>query len=148
MATIKLEAPASQASILTTELNSLADGGNKTSSALSNDAAGELYLYADFELYIAAQGSNRADDARVDLYILVEQDASNYTYGGDSLDPPDNAYVGTFLFDVATAARYNHIRGIPLPPTDFKVLLINETGQAFASSGNTLKWIKYNLQSS
>jgi hypothetical protein len=145
MATIKLEAHASQANIMTTELNSLGDGANKLSSAVSNDAAGELYMYADFELYIAAT-SSRAADNRVDLYLLQEQDATNYTYGGDSLDPPPNSWIGTFVFDAATAARYNHLRGIMLPPTDFKILLRNELGVAFASSGNTLKLIKYNLQ--
>jgi hypothetical protein len=146
MATIKHEAPASISTIFTTELNSLADGGNKLSGALSNDAAGELYLYADFELFINTT-STRADDARVDLYILEELDGSNYTYGTDSIDPPGNAWVGSFLFDNTTATRYNHIRGVALPPTDFKVLLINELGVAMASSSNTLKWIKYNLQS-
>lgn len=148
MATIKYEAPASISTILSTELNSLADGGNKLSAALSNDAAGELYLYADFELYLSTQGSARASDARVDIYILIETDGSNYTYGGDSQDPPENSWVGSMLFDATTTARYNHLRGIQLPPTDFKVLLINETGQALASTGNTLKWTKYNLQAS
>lgn len=146
MATIKYEAPASTSTILTTELNSLGDGANKLSSAISNDAAGELYLYMDIEIYVATQASARAADARVDVYILEELDGSNYTYGGDSDDPPDNAWVGAFIFDAATTARYNHLRGIPLPPTDFKILIINETGQAFASSGNTLKIAKYNLQ--
>lgn len=148
MATIKLEAHTAASDILTTELNTLADGANKLSAALSNDAAGELYLYADFELFVSTQGSARSSDARVDLYILVEQDTTNYTYGGDSVDPPRNSWVGSFLFDAAVTARYNHIRGVALPPTDFKVLLINETGQALAATLNVLQWIKYNLQSS
>jgi len=147
MTTIKYEAPASTTTLLSTELNSLGDGANKLSAAISNDAAGELYLYMDLELYIATQGATRGADARVDIYILEELDGSNYTYGGDSQDPPENAWVASFLFDAATTARYNHVRGIPIPPTDFKVLVINETGQAFASSGNTLKYSRYNLQS-
>ena len=146
MGTTKWEAPASISTIFTTELNSLADGGNQISSALSNDAAGELYLYADFELYINTTAS-RAADARVELYILVELDGSNYSYGGTSLDPAPSMHVGDFQFDAsATATRYAHIRGVLLPPTDFKVLVINELGVAMASSSNTLKWIKYNLQ--
>ena len=146
MGTTKWEAPASISTIFTTELNSLGDGGNQISSALSNDAAGELYLYADFELYINTT-SARGSDARVELYILIELDGSNYSYGGTALDPAPSMYVGSFQFDASgTAARYAHLRGVLLPPTDFKVLVINELGVAMASSSNTLKWVKYNIQ--
>ena len=145
MGTTKWEAPASTSTILTTELNSLGDGANKLSGAISNDGASELYLYGDLELYIATT-STRASDARVEVYILIELDGSNYSYGGDSQDPAPSMHVGDFQFDAATAARYAHIRGVMLPPTDFKILLINEMGVAMASSGNTLKLAKYNLQ--
>ena len=144
--TIKWETPASAETILSTELNSLADGANKiTTTAVSNDASGELYLFADFQLYLAAQGSARSSGAHVKLFILPEI-GGNFTYGGDSLDPAVGLLAGSFEFDAATAARYSHVRGIPLPPTDFDVLVMNETGQAFASSGNVLKMERYNLQ--
>lgn len=146
MGTTKWEAPQSATTILSTGLNSLGDGANAISAAQSNDAAGELYLYADFELYIAAT-SARAADARVELYILIELDGSNYSYGGTALDPAPSMHVGDFQFDASgTAARYAHIRGVLLPPTDYKVLLINELGVAMASSGNTLKISEYNIQ--
>ena len=146
MATTKWEAPASIATILSTDLNSLADGANFLSDALSNDESAELYLFADFEFYIAAT-SARSTDARVELYLLSEIDGSNYAYGGTSLDPAPNAHVGDFQYDAAgTAARYAILREVRLPPTDFKVLVINELGVAMAASGNTLKFIKYNIQ--
>lgn len=147
MPTIKYEAPTSVATLLSTELNSLANGSNKLSAAISNDAAGELYLYADFEMYVPTS-SSRGSNARVDMYILIELDGTNYTTGGDSTDPAEDAWVGSFIFNSGTAAERHHVRNVVLPPTDFKVLLINNLGVALPSSGNLLKWSKYNLQSS
>jgi hypothetical protein len=149
MATIKFAAPAAAESVLTTELNSLANAaGTAASAAISNDAAGELYLYGDFEVYLAAQASNRAAGARVDLYILIELDGTNYGSGGSSPLPPMSAFIGSLQFDSgATAARYAHLRQVQLPPTDFKVVAVNNTGQALASSNNTVKVSRYNLQS-
>lgn len=145
MATFKWATPASIATILSSDLNSLGDGANAISASQSNDATGELYLYGDFEMYIAAT-STRASDARIEMYFLIEIDGTNYSYGGTSVDPAPNTHVGDFQFDATTSAQYTHLRGILLPPADFKVLLINEVGVALASSGNTLKWVKYNLQ--
>jgi hypothetical protein len=146
MTTVKWEAKAGVESVLTTELNSLADDGNKiTTSALSNDASNELYLYADFKLYLAEQGSARDSGGGVALYILPEVD-SDHNYGSDSLDPPVQHRVGFFEFDAAVTARESIIRGVLLPPSDFHVLVINETGQAFAASGNTLDMERYNMQ--
>jgi hypothetical protein len=147
MAEIKWNAPDSTTNILTTELNTLGAGSNKLSAAFSNDAAGELDLYADFELYVAAPSSARNANAAVELYILTELDGSNYVYGSDSVDPPATALVGVFRLPADTTAVRDIIRGVVLPPTDFKVLVINETGQAFAASGNTLKYARYNMQS-
>ncbi len=126
--------------VLSTELNSLGDGSNKiTSTALSNDAATtERELYADWSLSLAAQGTARDSGASVELYIIPEVDGT-YAYGGDSLDPSPNHYVGSFSFDAATTARVDILVGRPLPNSDYHVLLQNNTGQAFAASGNVLK---------
>ena len=146
MATIKYEAPTSVATLLSTELNGLANGANKITAAISNDAAGELYLYADFELVIASTAS-RSSPTRVDMYILIELDGSNYSEGSDTVDPAENMWVGSFIALPGTLSNGLHIRGVELPPTDFKVLLVNNLGVAMAATLNTLKWAKYNLQS-
>lgn len=146
MGVFKLGTVNSNENVLTTELNSLASAANKLSAAFSNDATGELYPYADFEFYVAAQGSARSAGARIDLYILPTMDGTNYSYGDDSTDASPTTYVGSFLLDAATTARYVYLTGILLPPADFKVLIDNQTGQAFASSGNTLKMRRYYTQ--
>ena len=147
MATTKWTALETAENILTTELNSLGSGSNKiTTTAISNDAAGEKNLYGIFELYIAAQGSNRTG-TNVDVYLLPTMDGTNYSFGGDSLDPGNSNYKFSFELDTgALAARYAVVDGIQLPPCDFHVLVQNNTGQAFASSGNTLKFRRYGVE--
>jgi len=146
MAVYQWNTPDATETIMTTELDGLADEGNAISSAISNDAATELDLFADFELYVATQAAARSAGAHVAMYILIELDGTNYTYGDATTDPPASAFVGSFPLDASANPRYVHLRGVRLPPTDFKVLLINKTGQALAASGNTLKMARYNIQ--
>lgn len=146
MTVVKYEAPASIQTYLSTELNSLADGANKIGAAISNDAGTELDLYIMLELYLAATSSRDADN-RVDVYLLPTVDGTNYAYGGDSQDPDPGTWVGQFVpIPSTTTACYMTISQIQIPPTDFKLLLMNEIGVAFASSGNTLKYKIYSLE--
>lgn len=127
---------------LTTELNALADGANKLGAAIDNTANGDMY--ADFELYLATQGAARSSGAYVGLYILPSVDGTNYCYGADAVDPPASTLRGVFPLDAVTTARYVTLTHILLPAGLFKVLVINETGQAFAATLNTLKYALYN----
>lgn len=127
---------------LTTELNALADGANKLGGEIDNTANGDMYM--DVELYVAAQGSARSSGAYVALYILPSVDGTNFCYGGDSLDPPATTWVANLPLDAATTARYVTATHILLPAGKFKILVMNETGQALAATGSTLKYTLYN----
>ena len=129
---------------LTTELNALADGGNKLGAAIDNTSNGDMHM--DVELYVATQGGARGSGAYVALYILASVDGTNYCYGADAVDPPAHALVGTFALDAVVTARYVTLTHILLPAGKFKLLLMNETGQAFAATGNTLKYTKFNSE--
>jgi hypothetical protein len=145
MATIKYGTPGSPANVMTTELNAIANAaGAITATALSNDAAGELHPYATFELYLGTQTA-RSTGAAVLMYILPEI-SDNYGFGSASLQPlqaPD----AVFSFDAATTARYVAVSMIPIPPTNFHVVLWNQTGQSFAATGNILNWEIYDFAS-
>lgn len=145
MTTIKHKAPAATELLLYTELADLPDGESK-SADVSNDAAGELYLWADFELRTTTAPS-RGYQGRADLYILPKIDGSNYSYGGDTVTPSISNLVGSFWLWEFGYAKVLHLRGIRLPPSDFRVLLRNMNGQGGDfSSVNTLKMARYNLQ--
>jgi hypothetical protein len=103
-------------------------------------------MFLAAELYIAEQGSARSAGAYVTLYLVPSVDGTNYTYGGDALTPPATCLVGDFVLDATVTARYVSLPCIAIPPTKFKLLVINETGQAFAASGNTLKYRTYNRE--
>ena len=148
MTTIKWEAPASTTTYLTTELNTLGSGSNKLGGTISNDQAAELEMFMSCELYLASIGSARTAGARVDLYLLHEMDGSNFSYGTDSVDPSPASWVGHFVPPEDTTAVYIHIPRIEVPPFDFKLLVQNNTGQAFASSGNIMKYALYNIEAS
>lgn len=130
---------------LSTELNSLADGAAcSASSAFDNDSASQRWPEAMVEIYIAAQGTNRSSGASVSLYVIPTTDGTNY---GDVTDECLNNYrVDSYsLDDGATAARYI-VGRILLPPTDYKVVLKNNTGQAFAATGNTVKFREFTAE--
>jgi len=137
--TSKYAAHESNVNVLTTELDSLGDAGIAiTATALSNDAATtERDLFATFALSISAQGTARSTGARCDLYVIPEVNTS-FAYGSGALSPSPNHYRGSFFFDADTSARRDILEGIKLPNSDYHVLLINNTGQAFAASGNVL----------
>jgi hypothetical protein len=114
-----------------------------TPSPLSNEV--DYDMYADFDMVVASQGTNRADDAHISLYVLPS--VSGFPYGASDLDPPMNTYVGAFQFPGGeTASRRSVIRGVILPPASFHVLVINNTGSTLASASNFLSYTRYNVE--
>lgn len=143
MGTVVFESMPSLTSYLSTELNSLANGGNKLGAAFDTTQA----LNIAVELSVAAQGSARSAGATVYVYLLKSLDAgSNYDYGSDSLDPSASCLLTQFSLDAATTARV--LTAIVPLPGDLayaKLLLKNSTGQAFAASGTTLKYCVFGI---
>lgn len=129
-------------SYLTTELNSLANDGNKLGAAINNSVG--LDMYMDVELNLATQGSARSAGAFVAIYLIPSLDGgTNYCYGADDLDPPANTLVVTLPLDAAVTARYVTATGILVPPGHFKLLVENKTGQAFKADSNVLQYRLY-----
>lgn len=128
----------SQTTLLSTGLNSLANNALAASSAFDNTqaAAGDGSTLCDLELVVTF-GTNPANTG-ISVWLLGSQDGTNYEDGDSSTTParlPDCVFP---LRAVTTAQRI--VRRVWLPWGLMKALVKNDgTGQAFASSGNTLK---------
>ncbi|MCB1901470.1 MAG: hypothetical protein KDH16_19400, partial [Rhodocyclaceae bacterium] len=57
----------------------------------------------------------------------------------------NNYLVGTYSLDAATTAR-RITKRVNLPPTDYKVVLKNNTGQPLASTLNTVKFREFTAE--
>lgn len=139
--THKYATPGSVETLMDTGLNSLGNGSRQVSAAVANDT--DLNLYADIECSFA---SAVFTGGGVDIYLLQSLDGTNYEDGGTGVTPTAQCLLGRIPFRGATAAQIHSMRGIILPPTKFKILAINNTGVALASSGNTITMRRYNEQ--
>ena len=134
-------------SLLTTEVNSLANNARTAASAAyDNSAAGFGFLWGEFELVVTFGAAPTAGTG-FDLYLIESVDGTNYTDGSSSVAPPLTSFVGSFPLRAVTTAQRIHLRGVPLPPGKWKALLHNNgTGQTAAASGNTLSVLPYRQQ--
>lgn len=133
-----LTKPSTIATVLSTGLNSLADSSNSAaSSALDYIVAdtGNRFPLAQLTLTLAAQGSARSSGAKVKVYAVTAADGTNY----DDVEHTGATLLASFNLDAATTARQHSQWHIAIPPCAFKLFLRNETGQAFAASGNLLE---------
>jgi len=130
----------SPTSYLSTALDSLANDGIKFGAEFTTSQKKRIAI----ELSIAAQGSARSSGAHVQVYIVPSIDGgTTYAYGSDSLAPSMNHLKGAFQLDAATSARVDIVEGVELGAGRYKIAVVNKTGQAFASSGNTVRYGLY-----
>lgn len=135
MVDIKHSAYATIATALSTELNSLANNSNSAaSSAIDNTSALELVF--DVELVTGSLGAAASAGARIDLFVLVSVDGTNY---------PDTSEVSaqpilSFPMQAQTGAqRVTRALAFENPPALMKFFARNVSGQALNASGNTIK---------
>jgi hypothetical protein len=141
MATMTTYLSGSIATLLSTGLNSLANNALAAGSAYSS---GGNYLLAEIELVVTF-GTNPTANTGVSIWWLRSIDGSNTEDGGSSLTPA-RAPDLVIPVEVTTSAQ-RIIRRCLIPPGTFTPLLKNDgTGQAFASSGNTLKILPLTYQ--
>jgi len=132
-------------SVMTTELNSLANNALNISGAITITSSG--YLLAEFELYIASMGGVPTANTAFDLWLLRRPDGTNYEDGGASVTPSRSPDLWFPIRAVSTAQRI--VKVCELPPGLWKALIRNNgTGQALAASGNTLKCRPFTTQGS
>jgi hypothetical protein len=143
MATTTTQVSGTIQSLLTTELNSLANNSLAIGSAITLTSTG--YLLGEVEL-VVTYGTNPTASTGCSIWFLRDIDGTNYEDGGTSLTP---ARAPDLVIPVLVSTSAQRItRRCLLPPGTFKALLKNDgTGQALAASGNTLKVLPLTYQS-
>ncbi len=137
------------AAVATTELNSLADDTVALGAAYDNSAGWPL---GRFEIVLAEQGGARDGSAQVTLVLVPEGSATDY---GDVATLKTAAHASAYkvtgdevvlTLDAAVTARTLVVDGVRVPHGNFKPGLLNESGQAFAASGNAINMALYGVQ--
>lgn len=153
MATTEKYVLGSVATLMSTELNSLATSSGLTAGAISGSAynnvqgggAGDGYVLGDLELVLAAPAGALTAGTAAYIWFLRDPDGTNYEDGGASIIPARQADVNVPVRPVSTAQRIT-IKGVVAPAGTFFTLLSQNTGQAWGASGNTVKWLPYTRQ--
>lgn len=140
----KWNAPSAVVTLLSTELNALADGTlSAASGAVNNDS--NLDMLGDLELVLASlsPGAN----PYIDIFIAESVDGTNYPTpsAADARLQLAMKLCTFFLGVTAATAQRITVREIKLPPAKFKVYLDPHAGVALGATGNTLKLLSYNV---
>jgi len=125
-------------------LKALANAAQKLGAEIDNATATRNVL-ADWVLDVRGASAFTAG-TWVELYFVQSVDGTNYADGDDSVAPAASALVGTFPLRAVSTQQRLALRGIELPPTKFKPLVINRGGQAFTNTDNenVLSYRPYN----
>jgi len=126
---------------LSTELDSLADAGNYLGAAINNSSNRHVVLKA--EIYLASVDLSAKTSPSVVIRLIESID------GGTNYEDNDDQSYGITIPVAATSAAHRKVSGdLYVPPGYFKLSVVNNTGAAFASSGNTLKYATYTPETS
>jgi hypothetical protein len=127
-------------------LKNLANNGIAVSSEVTNGTS--LKTHANFELYIHDYAAAPTANSAFELHIVYQLDGTNYADGedGDVADPnlSGNTLHGCFIVPVAVDEDMRmQLLDVPVLPFDFKVCIVNKSGQAIPNTDNsTLKiWL-------
>ena len=137
-------APANATDLMTGNLDSLANGANNI-GATAIDNSTNRYFYAIFELALAAVDLNASTNPAVELYLVPSYDGATYADAGTDASttrhPPAQYLVAVMGLDpgAASVAHKAVSPHVILDPIKYTPVVVNETGQNFAASGNTLK---------
>src|SRR5882762_8352626 len=94
MATEKVSAFTAHTGLISTQLDSLADGDySDGGTVLDNGTNLDRFAYAELHVTFGSAPTNKAP---IDLYAVLAQDGTNYSDGSSSVRPAAMQYLGTF----------------------------------------------------
>jgi hypothetical protein len=120
-------------SVLSSELNALADGAySNQGTAVDNTVNGDRFAIAQLDVTF---GSNPTAEAILDLYMVVSLDGTNYPDAANGQTTPGVYKVGSFQVRAVTSAQkivtaVFEMRG----PFKHKFQLRNRSGQALPAA--------------
>lgn len=123
---------------ITASGSAVSNDAGDLSGVISNESDGDQF--GDFEL-VATWSTAPNSDALVEAYIVRTVDGTNYE-DNNTEGRPRSGFIGGYIVDNVTSSQRLMLRGVPLPPRDFKVYLLNKTGQTMGA-GWTHKIVKY-----
>ena len=133
--------PATWQAAFGTEINSLASGSYALSSVIIDNTSG---LLTDGTISVAL-GSVAPSAAAASLAFFLQplnQDGTTYGDGiASGTVTPVSGYIGSLSWPTSStaAAQTGSFKvGIEIPPTKFKLGVVNQLGSALAASGNTI----------
>jgi hypothetical protein len=142
MTTARHSAYGASQSLLTTQLDSLANNANTAAGTEYNNSTNRD-MFMDLRLTVATQGVARSAGAVIEVYITPALDGTNYP----DVNETTAEIIAVFPLDAATTARVVDRRDIPVPGTKFKLFARNRTGQSLASSGNIVAAYLHGVES-
>lgn len=135
MVTQFINSALSETDYLTTELNSLADEGVVLGAAINNSSNRDQLMKVQIELASVDLSSETGPGVQIRLIESID--------GGTTYEDNDDKAWGISLPVDTTSAAHKRIGDLQIPPGYFKLAVVNATGAAFASSGNTLSYAAY-----
>jgi hypothetical protein len=132
-------------------LNALANSAYALGSAIDNTPATLGAFYGDLEVVLSSSVSAGTGTPYIGVYLLPSLDGTNYPTppGGSAGATPASYFVGSILANASTGFTVGHLRGIVLPPFNFKILIQNVLGVALpATNTSTVKLYRYSEQAS
>lgn len=145
MPTYRFSSYGSTTTYLSTELNALADNGNKLGAAIDNSS--NRHFYMDVEVYLNTVDLSAQTNPAVNIYLLPSLDGTNYVDGADGTDPTAQTLAKSVAMLEANSTHRQVARGIVIPPALFKLLIENKLGAAFNATLNTIKYRIYTEES-
>jgi hypothetical protein len=120
---------------LTTELNSLANGGfSGVGTAFDNTSNLDQFAAAD----IVLASLSPTTGAYLELFLVQSLDGSNYEDAPSSTNPGTHMLVARVLVTTGSGAKRIMTPVFRVPPGKYKLVLYNATNVSLASSANTV----------
>jgi hypothetical protein len=121
--------------LLTTDLDSLANGSAALSGVIDNATNRSIFMKVQIKLPIVDLS------AQTDPHVLIRLIES--IDGGTTFEDNDDKSWGVSIGIAATNAEHIKIGDMEIPPGKFKLAVVNKTGAGFAASGNVLSYVTF-----